>query len=295
MKSKSYKFSVLLIVIFLFTGVNGQNTEGINNSTRVQDVSYFSAEINFINDAIFMGRKDSISAPYLYPSITYHNKSGFYATGSLSYLTRSEESRIDLFLMTTGFDFSAKKLNGDVSATKYFFNDDSYNVISQVEVDITVLLNYDFKIVNLGLATSIFFNNDGSSDFFLSPEISRDILSKNGKFQFSPTAGMSLGSQNFYEQYYMNKRFGNGRGQGQGSNMNAQDVSAVEIQEGKEFGLMAIEFSLPIWYSHNSLTLNFLPAYVLPLNPAKLTVDAVLYEEDLENIFYWIIGVGYRF
>ena len=95
MKSKSYKFSVLLIVIFLFTGVNGQNTEGINNSTRVQDVSYFSAEINFINDAIFMGRKDSISAPYLYPSITYHNKSGFYATGSLSYLTRSEESRND--------------------------------------------------------------------------------------------------------------------------------------------------------------------------------------------------------
>ena len=145
------------------------------------------------------------------------------------------------------------------------------------------------------MAKSIFFNNDCSSDFFLSPEISRDIISKNGKFQFSPTAGMSLGSQNFYEQYYMNKRFGNGRGQGQGSNMNAQDVSAVEIQEGKEFGLMAIEFSLPIWYSHNSLTLNFLPAYVLPLNPAKLTVDAVLYEEDLENIFYWIIGVGYRF
>ena len=94
--------------------------------------------MNFINDAVFMGRKDSIATPYLYPSILYHNKSGLYASGSFSYLTKSSESRIDLFLITAGYDFSIKKLTGDISFTKYFFNDDSYNVISEVEADLNI-------------------------------------------------------------------------------------------------------------------------------------------------------------
>ncbi|MEH6765712.1 MAG: hypothetical protein V7655_14505 [Aequorivita antarctica] len=297
MNNEGFKISVLLLMIFFVIGVNGQNKEGIYENIKTQDSSYISVEISFINDAVFMGRKDSISAPYLYPSIKYHNKSGFYASGSLSYLTRSEEARVDLFLVTAGFDFTAKKLEGDISATKYFFNDDSYNVISEVVADITVLLKYDFNIVNLGLGSSIYFSSDSSSDFFLAPEISHDFISKNEKYQISPTAGIYLGSQNFYEQYYINTRFGNGggQGQGQGSGDNTQDDTSIAIQEGKEFNLMAIEFSLPMWYSYKSMTISFLPAYVLAQNPATITIDGVVFEEDLENTFYWMIGVGYRF
>ncbi|SRX55465.1 hypothetical protein [Aequorivita sp. CIP111184] len=297
MYTEGFKISVLLFTLFLVAGVYGQNAAEEYENTKASDSSYISVEISFINDAIFMGRKDSISAPYLYPSITYHNKSGFYASGSLSYLTRSEEARVDLFLVTAGFDFTAKKLEGDISATKYFFNDDSYNVISEVVADITVLLKYDFNIINLGLGSSIYFSSDSSSDFFLAPEISHDFISKDQKFQISPTAGVYLGSQNFYEQYYINNRFGNGRGQGQGqgSGDNTQGDTNIEMQEGKEFGLMAIEFSLPMWYSYKSMTLSFLPAYVLAQNPATLTIDGVVFKEDLENTFYWMIGVGYRF
>ncbi len=295
MYTEGFKISVLLFTLFLVAGVYGQNAAEEYEIIKAPDSSYISVEISFINDAVFMGRKDSISAPYLYPSITYHNKSGFYASGSLSYLTRSEEARVDLFLVIAGFDFTAKKLEGDISATKYFFSDDSYNVISEVVADITILLKYDFNIVNLGIGSSIYFSSDGSSDFFLAPEISHDFISKDQKFQVSPTAGIYLGSQNFYEQYYINNRFGNGRGQGQGSGDNTQGDTKIEIQEGKEFGLMAIEFSLPMWYSYKSMTISFLPAYVLAQNPATLTIDDVVFEEELENTFYWMIGVGYRF
>lgn len=295
MNTEGFKVSVLLLMLFLVTGVHSQNKDGMYKNIKAQDSSHISVEISFINDAVFMGRKDSISTPYLYPSITYHNKSGFYASGSLSYLTRSEEARVDLFLITAGFDFTAKKLEGDISVTKYFFNGDSYNVISEVDADITVLLKYDFDFVNLGLGTSVYFNSDSGSDFFLGPEISHNFISKDEKFQIAPTAGIYLGSQNFYEQYYINNRFGNGRGQGHGSGNNTQTQTNIEIQEGKQFDLMAIEFGLPMWYSYNSLTVSFLPAYVLPQNPATLTVDGVVFEEDLENTFYWMIGVGYRF
>ena len=290
MKHKKIKILLVLTAFFYCGIVIGQNE-------KEKDSSYVSVDINFISDAVFMGRKDSITNPYLYPLITYHHKTGFYGTGSLSYLTKADEGRVDLFLISAGFDFSIKKLDGDISITKYFFNEDSYNVISEVESDITAQLVYDFNVVNLGIASSLYLNSDGNSDVFLSSEISHDFVSKNNTFQISPTAGLYFGSQNFYEQYYINNRFGNGRGQqGQGNN-NLTQTAATQINftESEKFGLMAIEFSLPIWYVNEPWLFSFLPAYVLPQNPATLTVDDVVFEEDLENVFYWIFGVTYQF
>jgi len=156
------------------------------------DPSYVSIAVNFMNDAVYLGRKDSISAPYLYPSITYFNKTGLYATGSFSFLTKSNESRIDLFLGTIGYEINSKKFSGDISFTKYFFNTDSYNVISEVEADLTGTLGYDFDVFNLNLSLTNFFNKNSTSDIFLSSEISHDFVSTDRKFQISPTMGYFL-------------------------------------------------------------------------------------------------------
>ena len=78
-----------------------------------------------------------------------------------------------MFLLTAGFNFTVKKLSGDISATKYVFNEDSYDVISEVEAVITAQLIYDFDLVNLGIATSFYINSDSNSDVFLSLEISQ--------------------------------------------------------------------------------------------------------------------------
>ncbi|WP_323789566.1 hypothetical protein [Psychroserpens sp.] len=276
--------------------LKNENTKEEN--TKDLDSSHISLSLNYISDAVYMGRKDSISAPYLYPALTYHHKSGFYANGSLSYLVKSKEGRVDLFLLTAGFDFAIKKIEGDISFTKYFFNEDSYNVISEVETDLSALMRYDFNIINVSMAANTYFNSDRSSDFFLSLEINRDIITKNKKFQFSPTVGVNFGSQNFYEQYYINNRFGNGRGQssgqGQGNSSTSQSTS-VDLRESKKFNLMAIEFSLPIWYVHKSFNVVIMPTYVIPQNEGILSVDDVLVEENLDNTFYFITGITYSF
>ncbi|MBT8244130.1 MAG: hypothetical protein HKP48_00125 [Winogradskyella sp.] len=259
------------------------------------DSSFVSVDISFISDAVFMGRKDSISNPYLYPSMTYYHKSGFYAKGSLSYLTREDEGRVDLSLLTAGYDFTIEKFIGDISLTKYFFNEDSFNVISEVEADITAQFIYDFDILNLGVASSLYFNNNSDSDLFLSSELSHDFVSTDEKFQISPTAGVYFGSQNFYEQYYINNRFGNGRGQGQGQGSQSLPSESIVLNESEEFGLMAIELSTPMWYASDQWIFSFLPAFVLPQNPATLTVDDVVFEEDLEDTFYFILGVAHKF
>lgn len=301
MQSYQFKLRVLLLLLMCNYTLFGQTTADSEDPSKTKDTSYVSLGLNFMSDAVYFGRKDSITAPYLYPSITYFNKSGLYATGSLSYLTKSNESRIDLFLGTIGYEITSEKFRGDLSFTKYFFNTDSYNVISEVEADITATAGYDFKVLDLSLSLTTFFNNGNSSDFILSSEISHNFVTKHRDFQISPTIGIFFGSQNFYEEYYINNRFGSqrsqgsGQGQGTGTGGTTTTTSTVILNESEKFGLMAIEFSSPIWYVAKPFTMTFLPVLVIPQNPATLTVDNTIYKEDLENTFYWMVGLRYRF
>jgi hypothetical protein len=288
----NYRNVLFIAILLLFNSLLAQDDKLKDENEKDSNSSYAALSLNYISDAVFMGRRDSISAPYLYSTLLYHHESGFYASGSLSYLTRADEGRIDLFLLTGGFDFAIKKFDGDISFTKYFFNEDSYNVISEVTTDVTLQLEYDFDVINLGLSASTYFNNDNSSDFFLSSEISHDIVTNNNKFQFSPTVGVYLGSQNFYEQYFINNRLGNGRGQG---SSDTSQSTVVNFTESEKFNLMAIEFSLPIWYIHKSFNAVFVPTFAIPQNKATLSVDDVLVEEDLDNTLYFIAGITYSF
>lgn len=270
----------------------------ITKDQKDKDVSsYIETDLNFISDAVFMGRKDSIAAPYLYPSVLYHHKSGFYAKGSFSFLTQSDESRIDLYLFTAGFDFLSNKLYGDLSATKYFFNDDSYNVLSSVEADITANLIYDFDFLNFSVTASTYINDNSTSDFFLSSYVSHDFLTADNKFQTSPNIGLYLGSQNFYEAYYINNRMGNRQGSGSngagGSPLST--ATSLTFQESENFNLMAVELSLPMWYMHKSLTISFVPTLALPQNKANIIIDDAIVIENLESTFYWMLGISYKF
>ena len=296
MKNTAIKFATIVLLILCTNTVISQNKSTNAQIIKDKDSSYTSISLNYISDAIYMGRKDSISAPYLYPSLTYYHKSGFYANASFSYLTKSNESRIDLFLLTAGFEFTIKKFDGDISVTKYFFNEDSYNVISEVEADLTAAFRYDLDIINLALAANTYFNKNSSSDFFLSSEISHDFVTTNNKFQFSPTVGVQLGSQNFYEEYYMNNRLGNGqRGSGRGNNIMSQTTTNVTIQESEKFNLMAVELSLPIWYVQKPFMVSFLPTLVFPQNEATIVTEDTLITEKLEETFYWMMGLSYEF
>ncbi|GAA4941128.1 hypothetical protein GCM10023314_12600 [Algibacter agarivorans] len=297
MKPHAIKLFGFILFFILNNSVFGQDNSETNLQIKDKVPSYFSLSLGFINDAVFLGRKDSISAPYLYPSISYYNKSGFYATGSFSYLTKSNESRIDLFLGTVGYDFAIKKFDGDISFTKYFFNSDSYNVIAEVEADITAMFSYDFNIINLAASATTFFNTNGKVDIILSSEISHDFITKNQKIQISPTIGVFFGSQNFYEEYYINTRLGSRKGSGSGHGTGGTTITetTVVLNESEKFDLMAFEFSLPIWYIHKPFAITFLPVWAIPKTPATLTAEDVIYEEDLENSFYWLIGASYTF
>ena len=90
--------------------------------------SYGKLTLNYLTNSVYNGRQDSLKTPYLTPTLGYYAKSGFFADGSFSYLTRSGANRIDLATLEMGYDFSAGNFDGEVVGSKYFYNSASTKI-----------------------------------------------------------------------------------------------------------------------------------------------------------------------
>ena len=125
MKLSKAEFIRSAIFIFLFnSSVYAQNLDSENVKK-----SYFKFSLSYLTNSVYLGRKDSLVIPYISPEISYHDKSGFYIAGSLSYLAGTG-AQVDEGSVTAGFEFNStnEKLSGDVYATKYFVSSASYSV-----------------------------------------------------------------------------------------------------------------------------------------------------------------------
>ena len=285
-----------LLLIFLQVNLSAQSTKNSVTGKDASSESYFLTDVSFINDAVFMGRRDSIAAPYIYPSVSYFDKSGFFADASLSYLTSSDENRIDLFLISTGFLFEWKKWHAGISGTAYFYNKDSYNVRSETVGDLSGFLTYDLNIMDVSLLASTFFNNGSSADIFAGLMLDKPIYSSDRSFVIDPSLKIYAGSQYFYEEYYNTSRLGNRKGQGAGSgNTQPLFTNLVEIKEASKFQVLNIEVGLPMQYQHKHFILSFTPILALPQSSATITTEDGVITEELKSTFYFSAGISYWF
>jgi len=284
----------LLFLLFLQLNLSAQNSKHSESEITAKEESFFLTDISYINDVVFMGRKDSIAAPYIYPSLTYFDKSGFFADASFSYLTSSDQGRIDLFLISAGFLFDWDQWNAGISGTLYFYNDESYNVQSETVGDLSGFLSYDLNIVEISVLASTFFNNENSADFFAGLMLDRAFFNKDQSFLIDPTLTIYAGSQYFYEAYYNTSRLGNRKGKGMGSAISQPtENTPVMINEASKFQLLSIETSLPMHYQYKHFIFSFTPVLALPQSsPTIITEDEVI-KEELKRVFYFSAGISY--
>ena len=288
------RFLPILLLLLTCTGTELYAQKTSKESSNTEE-SYFLVDLSYMNDAVFMGRRDSIAAPYVLPSIGYYDKSGLFLDVSASYLTSSDEQRVDLFLATAGYLFDANKWSGGVSGTAYFYNEDSYNVQSEVVADITGILSYNLKAVEVSAYASSYFNNSGSPDIFLGLLMDRTFYAFNRSLLITPRASLFAGSQYFYQEYYSTSRLGNRKGQGKGTGSTEPMQTTVEIAEASEFNLLNLELGIPLQYHHNHFIFSFTPVWAFPQNSATLTTADGVFEEELDNVFYWSAGISYWF
>ena len=274
----SKKIAILLLLII-----------GIGSLTKAQDSarnnksSYFKLSTSYLTNSVYNGRKDSVTLPYITPTIGYFDKSGFFVSGSLSYLAATGNSRIDLFALETGYDFTiSNKLSGGIYGSKYFYNNTSTAVRSEMKGGLGGSVSYDPGFVTFSGGIDLSFSS--KTDINLSGSLAHGFyLGDKEEWSITPTISANLGTQNAFQDYIKKRRSKTGRS------------TTIPTNSSGNFGILDYELSLPTGYDGNKWGLFFTPTYAIPQNPISIVTGSVTTTEKLGNSFYAEFGVFIKF
>ena len=290
MKKINLFTSIIIILLNIPQNSIAQETPSTNTTieNQAEEKSYSLVSANYNSDIVFLGRKSSSKAPYLSAFAGYYHKSGLFINGGVSYLTASGEKRVDLFTVTTGYDYYLKSFKAGISGTKYFFNNKSTTVKSELSGYGNVYADYDFDIVDLYVDGSAYFSN--TTDFILGIAVSHVFYAARDNLNITPAFSLYAGTQNYYSNYNNNRRFGRHMLDGGGS-----QSTGTGMMGGGSFKVLDYELSVPVSYTIKKLHFSFTPVFAIPVNPATITNAQNIYKEDLSNSFLWSLGINYKF
>ncbi len=256
------------------------------DSLPVLPTSYFKFSTTYLTDAVYNGRKDSLAMPYLTPSLGYYDKSGFYISVSMSYLTSNSIKRIDLVSLNAGYDFSiGKSVGGGVYASKDFYNRSSTTTKSEIKGELGAYLSYDPGFVTLGGGVDLLLS--GSSDVSVNGSLSHSFTfgETGNEWSISPSLTANFGTQNYYQNLLVNR--------GKKKNGN---TGTVQVGNNK-FSVLSYDVSLPFAFDANKWGCFFTPTYAIPQSPVSRTSPggSVFIIEKLENVFYAELGFYLKF
>jgi len=270
------------------TGVMAQDSASAGKS-------FGKGSLNFINNSVYYGRKDSVSTPYLTPTLGYYHKSGFYVEGSLSYLLRSGSGRIDLTTLAAGYDVAFGNFGVGIAADKYFYNNSSTNVSAEVSGDLFVTASYDFGFLETYLMPGINFGS--KSDIWLSWGVDRVFTVANDQLEITPSFSLNAATRNLYASYFGNRRFKPKKG-------NQPPTVTASLKDASKLTIQDYEFSLPFSYSVKNFSIGFTSYYSIPVNPAVVTIVikpvvgptiTKVITEKTENTFYFSLDAAIKF
>jgi hypothetical protein len=262
--------------------------------------SYFETGISYQNEDVYLGRKDSSALPYVIPVLSYYHKSGIYFSAFLNYLSSAGVNRIDVVTMEGGYIFHTGNYDGEVNISKFIYNSQSTSVSSEIQASVGYQNGYDFGVIKTFLNLSLDFGPQIDYSSSLGLEHGFSILHDKG--EVTPGICVNAGTQNFYNNYYKNKRYSNN---GKGKPTGNTGTSVVgSVVNPSNFKILDYEASIPFTYNIQKLSIHFTPTYAIPVNPSLINVttkqsggnsSTKMVTEHLTNSLYMSIGFGFKF
>jgi hypothetical protein len=261
--------------------------------------SFWLADINYLNNNVYLGRKDSVPSPYLTASLGYFHKSGLFINASASYLTEPGQGRIDLAEIDGGYSLITKKFEGIVTLAKYFFSSESYNVRSEIEGSADIFSAYDLGFIKPTLQVTLNFGDN--TDYAATIGLEHSFFALKKGLSITPTIVMNASTQNYYNNYYKLRRYAIKRLIKKFPNLSS--ISAF-IENPSQFKVLDYEGSIPINYSIKQFTFSFTPSFAIPVNPAIVdatvttrfgSVTKKIKKEKLKDSLFFTVGVSYSF
>ncbi len=292
---KSYR-GLLVCATFIFFLSNVKAQDSTKNAEPVK--SHFEAGLSYLNNNVYLGRHDSLKIPYLNPSFYYHNRSGFFAGSSVSYIIGTADNHLDLVEIEAGYEFTKKKLAGVLSAEKDFYNSESNNVKAETKGSVNATLSYDFGFIKPLLQGGIAFNT--TNDYYAAFGVGHSFLFDDDNIEINPSFLINASTQNSLSAYYTKRKFKPKRKNQTGGPTETNGY----LPNASQFKIMDYEFSLPVDYSAGNFTFEVIPTLSLPVNPDIVVVTVTppsgnsisrTNTENLNNVFFWSAGVTYTF
>ncbi len=306
---KQFDFSIkpsiwFLIIAMLYINHSWAQTETASGTDKN---SYFKVSGNYLSNSVYYGRKDSLPTPYLTGSIGYYDKSGFYISGSLSYLSAKNAHRIDYGAIDLGYNFTVTdQFSGSVYANKGWYNQSSTNITSDIKGSVGSLLSYDLGPIQVNGGVDVTFAT--KTDMGVNLGLSHDFLfGKEGdQFSIEPSFSTNWSSLHSYEGYISRKL-----GKKAGLPVGATTTAVTTVQNNK-MTLLDYEVWVPFMYEKKKIGFMFTPTLAIPQNPIFTTTTVTTRfnngtqssvtnnstpqsEKKLSNNFYGEFEVFFKF
>ena len=280
-----------MLVLLLFQVVSAQRDSTLYDTTE-RNGAAFRFDINYLSNNVYLGRKDSLSVPYLSAGVRFTAPIGFFAAADASFLTK--QSRLDVFTLEAGYDFFKNNFDAGFSATQYFYNNQSTNVKAELTSAINAYAGYTFFFIRPSLSAWLSLGHN-KPDYTATFGLEHDFVSNNEAFSFTPAFYLNASTQNYYDSYY-GTRYGRGP-RGRPVVITAQALGTSTFQ------LLDYELSATTEYKVKGFSFYFIPTVAFPEHPVTVVATTKpqlgpattrTFTEKLENSFYWYLGVSYR-
>ena len=265
-----------IIIALLVLPLIGNAQEATDTSARK---NIFSGSVNYQSALHYFGRVDSSRSSGLFPILGYEFKNGLYAQGTAVFVrTAAQPFDYTGASVEAGYRFpESKHWEGNVFASKFFYQDNSTLVQSALNAQTGVNLTYKNKIVNVNGGVDLKFSDRtdigataGVDHLFVMPIEGWD----KSAIAVMPSATMYAGTQHFTNTQVRRGSF------------LGIPVSEQRTEQVQKFNILAYEFSAPVVLVAGKLNAYVIPSYVIPQN--------LVAGEYGENLFYVTAGIGFR-
>ncbi len=273
------------VLFMLFTQVaHAQRVTGSNvdegSDDPFEQQSWFMFGLNYLSDNVYLGRKDTVTIPYITPYIGYHHKSGVYAKVMGSY--EPGKRRIDLLTLEAGYEHSfGDHFDAGVNVYKSFYNKKTTSIRGNSKGSASIYGQYSNDWIEPQINVSLDFNK--KTDYLLGLQLDHNFKFFNKTLNIIPTAVLNSGTQHYFDEYFLNRL----------QKDKSLKLKQVLADAGK-FKTLDYELSVKVTYRISKWLFTLIPTYAIPVNAVVITFPKQTYTEQLSNSFYLELDICHR-
>jgi len=241
----------------------------------------FNIAAEYLSDNVFLGRKDSVVTPYYGLQIGYTFRNGLYLTAREDYTT-AHKGRFDAGTIAAGYNFiQSKHWGGELFGEKYFYNSNSKSIRSQISAIIGGIACYENEWITPNMNIALAFGQ--KTDVIINPSLNHEFAFLKEHLTITPAVNFSFATMHFMDAYYLRLAKQEGNKKAEKSVLNSSKLNLKDM-----------ELEIPIAYQYKCWEFTLLPTWIIPQNPAKISVGTTTIIEKLSQVFTLQAGLKFH-